>query len=230
MRNEGKMMAAEQSFHEVTAIEKQANRPWYNIYLDGQYRFSVHEDVLVKHRLMKGNQINDQQLACIMYDEELHQVMHAALRYVGRKSRSVQEVKNKLQSMSFDMSLVDVVIQQLEQQGIVDDQQYALKLAEYRFFTQKKGRKWIEQELKHKGISNSFIQQALESIGHKEEYEQAFLLAVKKWSKTSGDYVSRKRKTLSYLMRRGYPQSIALRAVEAVSTNEENRNEEDPFV
>lgn len=222
-------MTVDDHANEVTAVEKQPNQPRYNIYLNGEYRLSVHEDILVRHRLMKGDKVNDRRLADLLKDEELQKAMHAALQYVGRKARSVYEVKQKLSSLSYEAALVDSVIKTLQQQGVLNDEEYAVRLTEYRFNSQKKGKNWIEQELKQKGIASEYIQKAIRSIAKEEELEQALLLAEKKWSNVKGKLPDKKRKTLSFLLRRGISQEPALQAVQRVSANEEEHGGEDDF-
>ena len=218
-------MTAEESVGEITAIEKQANRARYNVYVNGQYRLSVHEDVLVKHRLMKGAVVNERQLASVLYDEERQKAMHTALRYVGRKARSVLEVKQKLASLSYEESFINSAVDSLLKQGILNDQEFAMKLAEYRFYTQKKGKRWIEQELKQKGIASEHIFEAVSSIHDEMELDQAISLAEKKWHTSKGSFLDKKRKTLSYLLRRGVPQDIALKAVQTASADDGDQDQ-----
>lgn len=218
-------MNVEDSVGEITLIEKQSNRARYNVYVNGQYRLSVHEDVLVKHRLMKGTAVNERQLASVLQDEERQKAMHAALRYVGRKARSVFEVKQKLASLSYDESFIASTVDSLLKQGILNDQEFAMKLAEYRFYTQKKGKRWIEQELKQKGIANEHINEAISNIQDDEELDLAILLVEKKWHTSKGSFLDKKRKILSYLLRRGFPQDIALTAVQAASADDRDQDQ-----
>ncbi len=212
----------------ITAVEKQSNKPRYHIYLDGEYRLSVHEDVLVKHRLMKGSRVNERQLTRILRDEELQKAIHAALRYAGRRARSIYEVKQKLSSLSYEEELAEEAVACLQRQGVLNDEKYAIELAEYRFFSQKKGKKWIEQELKHKGIAAEYIQRALNKFDQEDETEQALALAEKKWNSVKGDDLDKKRKTYSFLLRRGFSPDSARQAVQkAASSASGNADEED---
>ena len=53
----------------ITSIEKQKkSRFRYNIFLNEQFAFSVHEDMLVKHRLLKGQYINA--ASCLLYTSD----------------------------------------------------------------------------------------------------------------------------------------------------------------
>ena len=47
----------------ITKVEKQKRgKHRYNIYLNEEYAFSVHEDILIKHRLNKGESLHPQEI------------------------------------------------------------------------------------------------------------------------------------------------------------------------
>ena len=123
----------------ITAVEKQSNKPRYHIYLDGEYRLSVHEDVLVKHRLMKGSRVNERQLTRILRDEELQKAIRP-LCGMQDAGRSIYEVKQKLSSLSYEEELAEEAVACLQRQGVLNDEKYAIELAEYRFSAKRKAR------------------------------------------------------------------------------------------
>ena len=49
----------------ITKITAQKKAGRYNIYLNGKFAFPVSEEVLVKYRLLKGSELDDQQVATI---------------------------------------------------------------------------------------------------------------------------------------------------------------------
>ena len=55
----------------ITKIEAQKRKGRYNVYLDGQYAFPVAESVLIKYRLMKGMELDQNQIAQVTTDDQI---------------------------------------------------------------------------------------------------------------------------------------------------------------
>ena len=82
--------------------------------------------------------------------------------------------------------------------------------------------------MKHKGIAAEYIQRALNKFDQEDETEQALALAEKKWNSVKGDDLDKKRKTYSFLLRRGFSPDSARQAVQkAASSASGNADEED---
>ncbi|WJH33311.1 RecX family transcriptional regulator [Paenibacillus sp. CC-CFT747] len=197
------MKASEEST--VTRVDKQKrNKHRYNVHLDGEYAFSVHEDLLIKYRLLKGEVVNKDQLQTILEEDEKHRAYLDAIRFIGIRPRSVKEVRLKLKQRGYEPPLIQGTVDKLLDQNYLDDSQFAKMWAEQRVTFNKKGKKWIQAELAQKGIDRSKIQEAVEGIGEEEELTSAEDLARKKWPTLSGEEYEKKRKLYAFLMRRGY--------------------------
>ncbi|GAA3406502.1 RecX family transcriptional regulator [Paenibacillus hodogayensis] len=193
----------------ITAVERQRKAAGrYLIFIDGQYAFTVHEDVLVKHRLMKGEQVDAEKLQLVLEDEEKQRAWSDALKHVGRRPRSEKEVRQYLKRRQVLPSLVDLIVVKLKEQRYLDDADFAAQWTEQRIYSQKKGRALIKQELQHKGVAPATIQDTLNQVPAEEEEQLAYGLGQKKWKQTSGALMDKKRKTAAYLLRRGYSGQI----------------------
>lgn len=213
----------------ITKIERQQRRPRYNVYINEEYKFSVHEDVVVKHRLLKGEMIDEDKISVLLRDEERQKVVQAALRYIGRRAHSVQEVHQKLYRAGYKDELINDVLSQLQEQGYLDDQDYANRRAEYCFHSQNRGRRWIEQDLRHKGIAPNQIQKAMQLLSEQDEFEHALELARKRWGRSRDEITQRKRKTAAYLMRRGFPNELVWKAINTVAAIDEDEDDIDNY-
>lgn len=210
----------------ITLIEQQKRRKnRYNIFLNHEYAFSIHEDVLVKHRLSKGLQIDEGRLSQLIHDEEQQNAFLQAIRFISHKPRSKKEIENKLSQNGYEEEIIQVVMHKLMEQKYVDDQEYAKALTEYRIHSQKKGRRWIMQELVHKGIPKSFADQAIEQINEETEYQLAYELGSKRWERQTGSLLDRKRKVAGFLLRRGYTNDLVNRVISKLQAN--SMNDED---
>jgi regulatory protein len=195
---------------QITSVEKQKrSRHRYNIFLNEQFAFSVHEDMLVKYRLLKGEYVNAARIEAIITEDENHKALMDALRYVGRRPRSRKEIESKLKEKDHSDEAIALTLRKLTEQKIIDDEQFANLWTEHRIFSQKKGRRWVQQELKQKGLSKEHINEALANVDEEAELEAAYDTAKKKWLTLKGELYERKQKLATFLLRRGYPNSIA---------------------
>lgn len=210
----------------ITRIEKQAKRRQrYNIYVDGEYRFSVHEDVLIRHHLTKGMTLDQQRLQYIAKDEENHQAYLQAIRFLSRRARSSKELEQKLLEKEYDIKTIEQVMEKLVKHGYLDDAHYAKMLAEQRSQSGGKGRRWIRQELSAKGLSEAHIEAAIAHIDDDTEFKHAYALALKRWGRQSDDeHIARKRKVNNFLLRRGYSYEIVRQVLDKLTDDEHHVN------
>lgn len=202
----------------ITAVERQKRAAGrYNVFLDGQYAFSVHEDVMIKHRLLKGERVHADKLREVLEDEEQQKAWSDGLKHVGRRPRSEKETRQYLKRRGYAPPLIDRIIGRLKEQRYLDDADFATAWTEHRFFTQKKGRSWVKQELQQKGVAPATIQEALSQVSADEEERIAFELGLKKWNATSGNAQDKKRKTSAFLMRRGFSGAVTGKAIRRVA-------------
>lgn len=205
---------------EITAIEKQKNRSRYNIYLNHEYAFSIHEDVLVKHRLLRGSWVDDEQLKAILQDEERNLAFQRAIKYISYRPKAVKEVERKLKELGFSDMVISSVLTELQAHRYLDDRDYAVSLTQYRLHKQKKGIRWIAHELREKGISNEHIEHALSAVDETSEYQAAFELAQKRLPKDGKLDQKVIQKISAYLHRRGFETSMVMRVVRQLSDND----------
>jgi regulatory protein len=214
----------------ITKVEQQKkNKRRYNIFIQDEYAFSVHEDIMIKHRLLKGEQLDVDQQAQILQDAERHDAYIKALLIIGRRPNSVKELKNKLAQHGYEESSIQWAIQALQQQKYVNDEDFAKLWTENRVVQQRKGRNLVKQELQQKGISKEHIQEAIGAIDPDEEFQASLQVASKKWSQTKGEPFERRRKTAAFLLRRGYTSSLVSKVIQQISNGSMEEELEDSF-
>jgi regulatory protein len=202
----------------ITKVEMQKrNKHRYNIYIDDQYAFSVHEDVLIKHRLLKGESVTADRMQAVVHDEERSDAYMKAIRFLGTRPRTVKEVQMKLQSAGYEQPVIEETLRRLSEQQYIDDKQFAKQWTEHRIHSQRKGKAYIRQELLHKGVDRELVQEALQHIDPDEELSSAIEIGGKKWRQTSGQLAERQRKTMAFLLRRGFSADIVQQAVRKIN-------------
>ena len=172
----------------ITKVEQQKRHSHrYNIYVNGEYAFAVHEDIIVKYRLLKDSIISEQFKHEVLAEEERHSAFRSALRYIGRAMRTELEIVDKLKAKGYEESTITAVILVMKQQQLINDAEYASALVRQRLGMNKKGPLWVKRELIQKGVSKEEIQAALEQFNNDDEFEQAWTLASKRWNQEKGD-------------------------------------------
>ncbi|MDO3410633.1 RecX family transcriptional regulator [Saccharibacillus sp. CPCC 101409] len=201
---------------EITAVELlQRPRGRYRIYFGDPF-VTVHESTMVRYGMTKGSFFNKTSLREIISDNERQIAYAEALNYLSFRPRTSGEVEKRLLEKEIDPHAAAAVVQRLASENLIDDQLYAKEWARQRVTNRKKGKVWVRQELKQKGIDQELIQEALDEVGDEDELSSAVDTASKKWRTTKGEVWERKRKTLAFLMRRGFSSDISRKALEAV--------------
>lgn len=209
----------EQPISIITLVEKQKRgKHRYNIFLNEEYAFSVHEDILIKHRLVKGESVHLQELEKIIQDEERNNAYIKAIRVIGRRPHSSSELKRKLKESGYEPSIIEWVIEKLASQKYLNDEEFAKMWTDSRIISQKKGRNLVRQELQQKGIDKEFVKHAMENINPEDEIAGAMKIAQTKWKQTSGETFDKKRKTAAFLMRRGFTGAVVTKVLGQLSS------------
>ncbi|MFC7679531.1 regulatory protein RecX [Paenibacillus sp. GCM10028914] len=188
----------------ITSVEMMRKPKHRYLIRFGPYSLTVHEDVMIKYRMMKGSIFRKDELESIVVADERQQAYVEALRFLERKPRTAKEIAQRLSQKGMTADGIEKTIIRLQQERLVDDELYAKQWAEQRITRQKKGRMWVKQELRQKGIENELIAEALSEVSEEDEFNSAYTIGKKKWQQVKGDALERKRKTGAFLMRRGF--------------------------
>ncbi|MDF2814329.1 MAG: RecX family transcriptional regulator [Paenibacillus sp.] len=206
----------------VTAVERHPKKAkMYLVYIEDELAFTIHEDVLIMHRLFKGQEIDSSLAEQITVDAERQRAWAEAVAYIGRRPRALREIKVYLKRKGHQESLIEEALKRLEDNGYVDDAQFAAQMAEHRIISQRKGRRWVQQELQQKGVNREVIQEALAQVGPEEEQAAASQLAQKKWASMQGEPADKRRKLMAFMMRRGYSGSLVSTIIRDLLSREE---------
>nr|KOY49923.1 RecX family transcriptional regulator [Gordonia sp. NB41Y] len=145
----------------------------------------------------------------------------AALRLLGVRARSRNEMRERLTRRGFDADTVDDVMARLDKAGLLDDEDFATEWVRSRGANSGRGRVALRHELKAKGVDASTIESALSDIDPDDERAVARRLVDRKLTprvidEAIADRTARDkqfRRLAGMLVRRGYPQSMALDVV-----------------
>ncbi|MNO34460.1 Regulatory protein RecX [compost metagenome] len=205
---------------EITSVQM-LKRPKFRYRISfGPYSLEVHEDVMIKYRMLKGTVFSKIELTEIVLADERQRGYGDALQYLSRKPRTGFEISMRLKEKGWSEETIAYVMDRLTGEGLVNDALYAQEWAGQRVKNRGKGKLWVRQELRQKGVSKPLIEEALGEVSEEDEYDSAMQLGAKKWKTTSGEYLDKKRKVGSFLMRRGFSGGLVSRVLRELASKD----------
>jgi len=150
-----------------------------------------------------------------MEDEaRLQAALELAYRQLGRRDRTVAELRWYLRRRELDAAAIEGAIAVLTEQGYLDDARYAARFAEDRRALDGWGSERIARRLEEAGVAPELITAAVAGHDAEVEIETAVSLLRRRLTAPPADDRARER-ALGLLVRRGYELEVAYDAVRA---------------
>ena len=149
--------------------------------------------------------------------------LNRAVALLAGRACSRGEIQRKLLQARYAERTVRAVLRKLENEGLLNDLEFARQWAAYRS-GMKMGQRRIAQELRSKGVSQEHIQLALQNLREEDELDQAIALAKKHAHRLAGDEIplpKARQRISAALARRGFDWDTARQACDAVLQEEE---------
>jgi regulatory protein len=192
----------------ITRLESQVhNDDRVSVYLDGEFAFGIHEDLVVKHSLQVGATLTPEGVRELERDEQYVDAKQAALDYLAYKPRTEEEVRRKLRQEDVPSPVIEDVIARLYELEYLDDEAYAHDYAHNRFSSKKYGPVRIRRELTERGVDRRLADAAVDELfAEVDVTAAAWTHAEKRWPRLAGEDDPRRRrqKMYRYLRRRGF--------------------------
>lgn len=190
---------------EITAIKKQKREGRVNVYIDGRFAFGVSANCLVDFNLYKGRKLSQKEIERIKEAETKNKCFEKAYRLLSLRPRSEQEISERL-AEKFSLALVRETVQQLKDNGYINDREFASQWIKER--SKNYGKKKIRAELLKKGVDKNIIDQLLGELKFEKELKSArdLILSKKRFQAISRDEAY--RKVMPFLARRGFSYDV----------------------
>jgi regulatory protein len=154
-----------------------------------------------------------------MYKKQLtrEKALQKLKHYCSYQERCHNEVKEKLYSLGVWKKDHDEIIATLIEESYLNEERFAIAFAGGRFRMKQWGRVKIKYELKQKQVSDYSIKKALKQINEEDYLETLKKLADEKYASLKNEqYLVRKKKTMDYLMQKGYEPGPITTAISAI--------------
>lgn len=136
------------------------------------------------------------------------------LRLLTGAPRSRSQLAEALAQRDVPEAVAAHLLDRFTDVGLIDDAAYAEMLVRTRHTERGLSKRALAVELRRRGVDEETAAEALERVGHDAEVEAARRLVERKLAATRGlDTVTRRRRTLAALGRRGYEPGLVARLV-----------------
>jgi regulatory protein len=147
-------------------------------------------------------------------EDRLQHALDLAYRFLGRRDRTVAEVRERLARDEIEPDVVEEAIAELGRQGYLDDARYARRFAEDRRTIDAWGAERIERRLLAVGVDPALIAAALGERDAADEIEAAVAVLQRRFPRAPSNDRDRDR-ALGLLVRKGYDLELAYDAIRA---------------
>ncbi len=195
-----------------------------SVFIDDKFAFGLAVDLVIEAGLRKGVVLTAEQQRALLVRQETFAAKSSAMAGLSNRARTADEVRQSLLRKGFAEAIAEDTVADLERIGLVDDEAYARAFAKDRFNGRGYGPARLRQDLMRKGVGRATIDAALAELTEAEDLgAEAREQAAKKWRSLASedDLRKRKKKTLDFLVRRGFGFDTARAAVEAAATDED---------
>jgi regulatory protein len=191
----------------ITSIETQkAKKGRVNLFLDGAYAFSLSVPVASMAGIREGQELTSKEVEKLQNDDLLHRSLNSALRYLGPRPRSETEVRNRLRRQGFDADTIQKVIDRLKEQKLINDADFARFWCDNRENFKPRSRRFIEFELRQKGVEAEIAAEATEGL---DDELNAYRAAQRKAGSLKGlDYSNFRNRLAAFLKQRGFSYEV----------------------
>jgi len=189
----------------VTEMKSQVRDPErVSVFIDGKFSFGISLEIALTEGVRVGEELDTDRVNALVARDEVGRATGSALNLLARRPRSSQEVRSRLKQKGFAEPAVEEALQRLEGWNYVDDADFARYWVENREANRPRGRRLLEQELRHKGVDREVARSAIDAA-EPDEFADALELANGKLRSYSGlDPQVARRRLAGFLGRRGY--------------------------
>ena len=117
----------------------------------------------------------------------------------------MQDVKDKLFELRISKKYHDEMINHMVENNILNEERFAIAFATGKFRINQWGKIKIRYELKQRKINEDYIRKALQQIDQSNYEDVLNVMAKEKYDSLKTDrYLVRKKKTIDYLLQKGF--------------------------
>ncbi len=134
----------------------------YDVLIDDEI-LTVDEEIVLKYRLFKNNEIDVKDFDLIRHDDFVYKISNKMLEYRLKYNKSINEIKRHFLSKEIDENIVCQAIELLISKKLINDQELALMICTS-LARNSNGYYLIKEKLKQRLFNDNIINYALENL------------------------------------------------------------------
>lgn len=155
-----------------------------------------------------------------MFKKQLtpEQALQKLKQYCAYQERCHAEVVDKLYQLGVWKKEHDAIVATLIEENYLDEERFAIAYAGGKYRMKQWGRVKIKYELKQKQVSNYSINKALKQFDEEAYLKTLHQLAMDKYTALKSEqYLVRKKKTMDFLMQRGFEPALITTIIQNIT-------------
>ena len=194
-------MTQETSAKIITSLVIQKkNKERVNLFLDDEFAFGI--SLTAALELKKGQRLSPREIEQLQYADLFSKAWNAALRYLGYRARTQQEMEAYLTKKEYPNAVVLATVERLFENGYLDDLEFSRSWLRDRARIRPKGARALRYELRQKGIANDIIETVLQELDENDGAWNALQPKLQRWRALEEREF--RQKVTGFLGRRGF--------------------------
>lgn len=202
----------------ITPQKKRADR--FSLFHEKEFLMGVSGQTLIDYRIRKGTKLTYDLFWKLEQAEEYQKVKDLMYRYLSRRDHSSFELRQKASKKGYGGEQIDLVLDELDQKGLLSDETFARKFAADKAEFKKWGPVKIQQALRRKGVAADTAEKVTRNLSENLEQVQIcvdLLVKRKRHFSRETDPIKRKQKMYRYLSGKGYRGDTVRKAIDSLS-------------
>ena len=206
----------------ITKVSAQKRPGRYNIFLDGKYAFSAGEKTVAEFVLLKGKELDDEQVEKIRQFDAAAKASDLAAHFLSYEPRTIFEVLQYLKKHEISDEAANSAVNQLNELGYLDDRQYAKLFIKSGLRVGSDGPKSLLRKLTQKGVDPEISQTELDEVMD-EDWIEVGQRVIKSMIHQAGKLAQRelKRKMKTKLLMHGFDGGISSEIIAALDLEDD---------
>lgn len=180
---------------------KTAKKEKIEIYADGEFMFTVPAVIWYSSRFRDGDDVMQEELSVLKEQGDSFMAYESAMRMLSLRAHSKHEMTVKL-SAKFSKDAAKAAVNRLENAGLLDDERFALLLAQELYERKGYAPQRILFELKNRGITGNYAENAVNALDIDKEI--SIIRVIEKCGINENSTIKEKNRVIRRLINMGY--------------------------